>query len=263
MTVLPSTVSLTIWSDSCATSTTGKKGSVWSISSPARSGRVIPAQIQGIYPKLIRRARLPWIAGRSISVRLGHGDVTVTWQQYESGTLESDDRLYYQFYGNGAWGGLNEALSAMTSVRHLSETNVFVPMDTLACRFQAEVLCYRVQRKQRYCYLDNVTLPALLCRRLGCRHGLAGSLWPVPRPITLPAQKRKPLPDIYQKTSISAQYAGQSLQLSWEQTEEGNLSGSDGLQFSDIRGWRPVLERVGKRLFGEQSRESVHPSNTF
>ncbi len=216
----------TIWSDSCGNFNHWQEGSVWSISSGAfraRNSSADPGDLPETYPQ----STVTLDSGEIDLSTFGSGDVTVTWQQYESGTLESDDRLYYQFYGNGAWGGLNEAFRDDIGSTPVGK-NVVVPDGYLAADFRLRFFATGFSGSSEYCYLDNVTFSAPLSGGWD-----AGTDWQV---VSGRFRGHHSGADANRYLTLSENidlgtYAGQSLQLSWEQTEEGNLSGSDGLQF--------------------------------
>jgi len=164
-------------------------------------------------------------------------NVTLAWEQDESGTLESDDRLYYSLSADGGntWSSDIEAFRDDSPPDSFSYT---IPAEYLTANFKIRFYLYGFSNSGEYCYIDSITVFAVSGAFLDSCNNFnswnAGADWGLyngefrghhsgsesDRYLTL------------QSSLDLSSYSSGELALVWEQDENGSLESADRLYFS-------------------------------
>ncbi len=85
------------------------------------------------------------------------GDVLLTWEQDESGRLESTDRLYFALSGDdgASWSANIEAFRDDNPVEDFEYT---IPQAYLTSDFKMRFYLYNFSDSSEYCYIDNIII---------------------------------------------------------------------------------------------------------
>jgi len=136
--------------------------------------------------------------------------VRISWQQDESGYLEDLDRLYFAFSANGGitWSADYEAFRNDDPPGTFTYT---IPDQYLTNGFRLRFYLYGFDDdSNERCYIDNIEIAVFV----------AAAQEPPGRYLTM-----------LNNIDLSG-YAGQTLEISWEQDEDGDLEDSDRLYFA-------------------------------
>ena len=163
-------------------------------------------------------------ADRYLTLKTGTANMTsykaatVSWDQAEGGSLEDGDRLYFAFSGNGGstWSSNFEAFRNDSPSSSFTYT---IPPEYLTANFTMRFYLYGFEESDsygtEYCYIDNIRIRGMVeseDRYLTMNQNLLHPITSTPIDLSL--------------------YAGETVTVSWDQAEDGQLEDGDRLYFA-------------------------------
>ncbi len=208
----------TVFLDDCSTLNNWIPGSDWLLS----SGR-FSAHPQGSDPDKYLRMK----DNRDLSSYSGQ-TVTISWDQSETGWLESDDYLYFALSNNGGstWSSNIEAFHDDNPSSPFSYT---IPDSYLTSGFRIRFY-WNANSTDEYCYIDNIEIKTLLSP-----NWIAGSHWTIYNNDEFMGWGGGTTADrtLTKAGSIDlSAYQGKMVALFWDQRETGWLESDDYLYFA-------------------------------
>jgi hypothetical protein len=222
--------SQTIWQDSCSSFNNWDNGGAWSISSGRFRGHYSSGGDSARYLTMSSSVNLQPYAGQT---------VTIAWDQSSGGTLYSSDGLRFSVYNGSSWSGWMDAFHGNISSSTFTYT---IPAGYVGSGFKIRFYLDGTSGYNDYVYIDNINISA------ASGGWVPGSDWDVAsgqfrghhssghsdsdRYLTMAST-----------VDLSA-YAGQTVRLSWSQSEGGTLESTDVLRFSIFDGsnWSSPME---------------------
>jgi len=178
-------------------------GSAWDISNGRFRGTAYNKYNPGRYVTTSSSIDLSAYAGQTVEV---------SWQQYEDGDLEDSDRLYFAFNNGSTWSADYEAFRNDNPPTSFTYT---IPNQYLTDSFRMRFYLYGFNEggwwsSTEYCYIDNIEISAF---------------------VVPPSESPGRYLTMNDSIDLSA-YTGQTVEISWNQHEEGDLEDSDRLYYA-------------------------------